>query len=210
MWLSILRLRNKIWFVLSNKLAYQISLIITTLLSLVRCTSDSENTFIVSQYQNPTHTATKGKFYYSAFNLILDKSDRLFFHGKDSVMNCCDTGFDPNFPDYIALLPNDLLIYGDNDFSMLVDSVSKLPQLARNSIQIATLSDTLHSKKFFDLVKTLKEKSVSNYAVRLATEEEMEVLKAKIENRPYDFYKVKWTSRFSNILFSPPIPDSGK
>ena len=171
------------------------------------CSDKSSQSFIIAEHNRGKELKRKHPFFYSAYNFILDTSGTLFFHNKDSALNCCDTGQDLNFPDYIGLNPTDIQIINDSVFVQYLASVTDKPKNDEFSIQIASFKDTIADRNFFKLVDLIHRNKIENYDVRLITEEEMEVIKAKKENRLYDFYKVNWKSRFSNMLFPPPPPE---
>jgi len=180
-----------------------------TFILIESCTS-TDKPFIISSHDRTKELNRSHNFFYSRFNIIISPSGILFFHNRDSLLNCCDTGEDYNFPDYVGLKPEDLIVYKDTNLSKLVDSISKLPTDDNHSLQIASFSDSLNSKPFFNILKLLKQKNVENYDVRLVTEEEREVVNAKINDVPYDFYRINWKSRFSNTVFPPPFKSSAK
>jgi len=174
--------------------------------SFTACKENNSSIYIISQQDRTTNLNRQKNLFYSEFNFIMDTSGELYLHKKDSLLNCCSTGANYSYPDYIGLMPADLNLVSDDDLEIILDSITHKPKPSINYIQIATFSDTLQNKVFFHLLKKLKARKIELYNVRLATEEETEVLRAKKQNSSYDFYKVKWKSRFSNMVFPPPSP----
>jgi hypothetical protein len=188
------------------KFSYYLFSLLFATISLVGCKDKDSDSYIVSQHDRTKAMKRQHGFFYSAFNLVLDTSSALYFHDKDSLLNCCDTGEDYNYPDFIGLQPSDLKLITDKEFEHIIDSVTHLPKTDKFSIQIAVYADTLKNGRFALLLEKMERRHLDNFDVRLATEEETEVLKAKKQNRTYDFYKVNWKSRFSNMSFPPPPP----
>jgi hypothetical protein len=185
-------------------------IIFSTVLLLVgyftACKQNNTSIYIISQHNRTKNLNRQQNLFYGTYNFILDTSGELYFHNKDSLLNCCSTGANYNYPDYIGLKPADMKIISDNDLEIFLDSVINISKKAEYSIQIAVFSDTIEHKTFFQLLEKIQDRKLEIYNVRLATEEETEVLKAKKQNRNYDFYKVKWKSSFSNMVFPPPPP----
>jgi hypothetical protein len=181
-----------------------------TLISLTCCKSKAAIPFIIAQHDRTKKLNRPHKFFYSIYNVILDTNGVLFFHNKDSLLNCCDTGNDLNYPDYIGLTPADIKVINNAAFVKMIDSAIKNPAKDKFSIQITIFNDTVTNESFFELLNLLHQKGFANYDVRRITEEEQLVLAAKKENKPYDFYNVIWKSRFSNTVFPPPPFDSYK
>jgi hypothetical protein len=149
-------------------------------------------------------TAQKDRVnYYGKYNFIISQNGQLYYHSKDSIMNCCDTGMDYQYPDYIDLQPSDLLTVDEQQVANFIDSSLTEEPTKHASIYLAYFSKN-QTDQLKHLTDLLKQKSACNYAIRSATEEEREVLKAKMGARPYDFHKVEWKSRFSGTVFPPP------
>jgi hypothetical protein len=181
------------------------NLFLFTLTALSSC-QNIATPVVVNRYDRTQKLHRKFKFYYSSFNFVLEPNGRLFYHKKDSVVNCCDTGMDLNYPDYIDLRPEDFTECTNADFQAVVDSAKQLSPNDKNSIQLSLYTDTLWDTRIQQLLSILKEKGFFNFDMRKATEEEIVVLAAKLQHQPYDFYRVAWKSRFSQTLFPPPPP----
>jgi hypothetical protein len=170
---------------------------------VVACRDTVEKPVVLQKFDRTENLHRKHKYYYSSFNFILEPSGKLFYHKKDSLMNCCDTGMDLNYPDYVGLTPKDLVECSNRDFSRIVDSAKNFTTTDKNSIQIAVYNDTVNVKRIQQLLSIMNDKSFSNFDIRKVTEEEQVVLTTKLNKKPYDFYNIRWKSRFSNMLFPP-------
>lgn len=170
------------------------------------CKDNNSAIYIISQQDRTKNLNRQQNLFYSSYNFVMDTSGQLYFHNKDSLLNCCSTGANYNYPDYIGLTPADMKLISDDELEILLDSVTHISKTAEYFIQIAVFSDTIEHKTFFQLLEKIQDRKLEKYNVRLATEEETEVLKAKKQNSNYDFYKVKWKSSFSKMVFPPPPP----
>jgi hypothetical protein len=169
--------------------------------------SCKDEAVIHAQTNGAKFATTDVPYFYSRFNFLLDTTGRLYYHTKDSILNCCDTGEDRKFPDYIGLVPSDLHEASDSFFFIVVDSVRHQEVQKRNSLQIALVRDSITHPRLLKLIDQLKVSGTDNFAIRIATEEERVVLSHKVQAKPYDFYQVDWKERFSNVLFPPPPVD---
>ncbi|MBL7710583.1 MAG: hypothetical protein JNJ86_16050 [Chitinophagaceae bacterium] len=191
-----------------TKMKIQIIYILLVLLIFFSCTEKKKQ--FVHQFDRTEILERKHKFFYSSYNLILTPNNKVFFHRKDSLLNCCDTGEDYDFPDYIGLNPVDLVLINKQDLIKKIQAASIQKRDDKHSIQIALYSDTIRSPDFKNILSLMDSLHFDNFDVRLITEEEKVVINHKENNQPYNFYKVSWTSRFSNTRFPPPPPEETK
>ena len=176
---------------------------------LFSCTEKKSKEF-VHQFERTKALGRKNRFFYSDCNLILTPDNKIFFHKKDSLLNCCDTGEDYNFPDYIGLNPVDLVSINEQDIVRKIQNASVQKKDDKHSIQIALYSDTIRNSIFQNILLLMDSLKFDNFDVRLITEEEKVVIAHKENRLPYNFYKIRWTSRFSNTVFPAPAPDEIK
>jgi len=187
----------------------QIIFILFAVIFFFSCTEKKSKEF-VHQFDRTKALGRKHRFFYSSYNLILTPDNKIFFHNKDSLLNCCDTGQDYNFPDYVGLNPIDLGLINKQDLIKKIQIASLQKKDDKHSIQIALYSDTIRNSEFQNILLLMDSLKFDNFDVRIITEEEKVVIDHKENNQPYNFYKVRWTSRFSNTVFPAPPPDENK
>lgn len=182
-----------------------------TLLTVVFCFSGclpkkDNSKFIISERTNLETLGHKSWIYYSSFNFLIDTSGELFVHNKDSI-STLDTGTDFYYPHWLDLKISDVRKVNIDTFNLIIEKEFNLPSTIKNRIQIAEITDFLNLSAIDKLIDIMKKKKFKNYVIRLTTDEEKEVLTAKIENKDYNFYKTKWKSRFACECFPPPSID---
>lgn len=187
---------------------YIISILVA--LTFVASCSKKKNKKFIHQFDRTKILGRKHKFFYSVHNLILTPNNKLFFHCKDSVLNCCDTGEDYNYPNYIGLNPVDLVAINKQDLIRQIQIASSQKKEDKYSVQIALYSDTIRGSEFEKILLLMDSLRFDNFDIRLITEEEKVVIDHKENNRSYNFYKINWKSRFSYMLFPPPPIDSSE
>ena len=104
----------------------------------------------------------------------------------------CGTETNDTIPYFINLQPKDLIEISNKNLYEFIKLNYK--DDFRNVTFIASQSDTLHSKFFFDLQKSLNYlmRDRDFYLIRKTTQEEDSVLKYKNSNQYYDSNSIKW------------------
>ena len=141
--------------------------------------------------------------YYCPCNFIIDRNGDLYLHTKDSIL-ILDTGNDSYFPIWLNLNIEDINKIGIDTFKLIVDDISSKKGQDIQCIQIATKNDTILSTIPHEMIDYLERKNFKNYHLRNTTEEETVVLDTLKAGGVYNFYKVKWKSRFASETFPPP------
>jgi hypothetical protein len=153
--------------------------------------SNIDTTFYKPHRPPPPHS------FYGDYTFILDTSSKIYYHSKHSTL-FCDFNCDYSRPDFIELLPPDLIVIEENNFSQFLSDSITQPLGKKAIVIISSVADTIQSPQYYSLIQFLK----ANYDkvvwdVRKITEEESIVLSYKKLNKNYDPKNIKWSNNFS-------------
>ncbi|MEA5461448.1 hypothetical protein VB796_20450 [Arcicella sp. LKC2W] len=138
-----------------------------------------------------------GKFgmYCGNFNIIFHTSNRIFFHNRDNLFHACGTGIRDDEIDFLDIQPDDIIEISSKS---VFDIIKKSKKFSTNIISIASLSDTIQNPFFDILIDSLNKNQLKRYFVRRGTEEERNVLDAKLNHKFYQKEDYKWTMKYRN------------
>jgi hypothetical protein len=134
-----------------------------------------------------------GFLVYGTNTFIIDSDSTIYYFKQGDVGHICgNSEKGDTIPYFIDLQPKDLIQIPANSISNFIKLNYK--DHFRNMTFIASKSDTLKTKVYFDLVKALKLslKDRDIYFMRRTTQEEDTVLKYKKNNEPYNSKDIKW------------------
>lgn len=146
-----------------------------------------------------------GFLVYGTNTFIIDSDSTIYYFKQGDVGHICGNwDRSDTIPYFIDLQPKNLI-------QIPTDSISNFIKLNykdhfRNMTFIASKSDTLKTKTYFDLVKALKSslKERDNYFMRRTTQEEDTVLKYKKNNQHYNSKNIKWDDKRISFPFIKP------
>ncbi|TDP03758.1 hypothetical protein [Flavobacterium sp. 245] len=146
-----------------------------------------------------------GFLVYGTNTFIIDSDSTIYYFKRGDVGHICgnwDRG--DTIAYFINLQPKDLTQIPTNSISNFIKSNYK--DHFRNMTFIASKSDTLKTKAYFDLVKALKSslKERDQYFMRRTTQEEDTVLKYKKNNQYYNSKNIKWDDKRISFPFIKP------
>lgn len=146
-----------------------------------------------------------GYLYYGTNTFIIDRNSKIYYFQRNEIGHICgnwERG--DTIPYFINLQPKDLIEIPANNIFDLIKANYK--DNFRNITFIASKSDTLNSKIYFDLVDVLKSslKESDLYFIRRTTQEEDTVLKYKKNNDYYNSAEIKWDKNRITFPFIKP------
>ncbi|MEP6931061.1 MAG: hypothetical protein ABI850_13645 [Flavobacterium sp.] len=146
-----------------------------------------------------------GWLVYGTDTFIIDSDTTIFYIRRHAIqrMICGNDTFD-TIPDFIGLQPRDLIMLSNkNIFNFIKLNYS---DDFRNATFIVSKSDTINSKAFFDLRKSLKifTRDRDFCIIRRTTQEEDTVLKYKKNNKSYYSDDIKWDKNRITFPFIKP------
>ncbi|PWK27832.1 hypothetical protein LV89_01239 [Arcicella aurantiaca] len=133
--------------------------------------------------------------YCSKFNIIFHTSNRIFFHNKDNLFHACGTGIRDDEIDFLDIQPDDIIEVSGNS---VFEIIKKNKKFSDDMISIASLSDTIQNPFFDILIDSLNKNQLKRYFIRRATEEERNVLDAKLNHKFYQKEDYRWTMKYRN------------
>jgi hypothetical protein len=148
----------------------------------------------------PPNSSIPGWLVYGTNTFIIDTNSKIYyFQRNDNIGFICGTETADTIPHFINLQPKDLIEIPNKNIYDFIKLNYK--DDIRNITFIASKSDTLNSKSFFDLRKTLESftKGRDFYHIRRTTQEEDTVLKYKKDNIYYNSEDIKWDKK--RIIF---------
>lgn len=144
-----------------------------------------------------------GWLVYGTNTFILNSDSTAYYFQSKEIGMICGTLTADTIPYFINLQPKDLIEISNKNIYDFIKLNYK--DDFQNVTFIASQSDTLYSKFFFDLQKSLNffKRNRDFYLIRRITQEEDSVLKYKKSNEYYDSNLIKWDK--SNIKFAEQI-----
>ncbi|WP_166922880.1 hypothetical protein [Flavobacterium poyangense] len=145
-----------------------------------------------------------GWLVYGSDTFIINSDSTAYYFQNNEIGFICGTPNADTIPHFSDLHPRDLITVSNKniyDFIKLNYSND-----FRNGTFIASQSDTLNSKMFFDLYKSLNffKRNRDFIAIRRTTQEEDTVLKYKKNNNHYDPEDIKWDQNRITFPFIKP------
>lgn len=140
----------------------------------------------------PSNSTIPGWLVYGTNTFIIDTDSKIYYFQRNDIGFICGTETADTIPHFINLQPKDLIEIPNKNIYDFIKLNYK--DDFRNITFIASETDTLKSKAFFDLRKTLESftKGLDFYHIRRTTQEEDTVLKYKKNNKYYDSEDIKW------------------
>ncbi|KFF16228.1 hypothetical protein [Flavobacterium hydatis] len=155
-------------------------------------TKQSNNNQIPPTPPPPPNSPIPGWLVYGTNTFIIDTDSKIYYFQRNSIGMICGTETADTIPHFINLQPKDLIEIPNKNIYDFIKLNYK--DDFRNVTFIASKTDTLNSKAFFDLRKTLESsiKGRDFYLIRRTTQEEDTVLKYKKNNEYYYSDKIRW------------------
>jgi hypothetical protein len=143
----------------------------------------------------PTNSSIPGWLVYGTNTFIIDSDSKIYYFQRNDLGFICGTETADTIPHFINLQPKDLIEIPNKNIYDFIKLNYK--DDIRNITFIASKTDTLKSKTFFDLRKSLESsiKGRDFYHIRRTTQEEDTVLKYKKNNIYYDSEDIKWDKK---------------
>lgn len=140
----------------------------------------------------PLPPTIPGWLVYGTNTFIINSDSTAYYFQNKEIGMICGTPTADTIPYFINLQPKDLIEISNKNIYDFIKLNYK--DDFRNVTFIASQSDTLNSKFFFDLQKALNffMRNRDFYLVRRTTQEEDTVLKYKKSNKYYDSNSIKW------------------
>lgn len=133
-----------------------------------------------------------GWLVYGTDTFILDSDTTIYYFQRNEIGMICGTPTADTIPYFINLQPRGLILLSNKNIYDFIKL--NYNNNFRNITFIASSSDTINSKAFFDLRKSLNsfKKFRDRLFVRRTTQEEDTVLKYKRNNDYYHSEDIKW------------------
>lgn len=133
-----------------------------------------------------------GWLIYGTNTFILNSDSTAYYFQNKEIGFICGTTNADTIPYFINLQPKDLIEISDKNLYDFIKLNYK--DDFRNVTFIASQSDTLKSKMFFNLINSLDSSLIDRdfYRIRKTTQEEDTVLKYKKNNKSYYSEDIKW------------------
>lgn len=156
----------------------------------------------------PPPPPVPGWLVYGTNTFILNSDSTAYYFQNKEIGMICGTLTSDTIPYFINLQPKDLIEVSNKNIYDFIKLNYK--EDFRNITFIASHSDTLNSKFFFDLQKSLNffKRNRDFYLIRRTTQEEDTVLKYKKSNKYYDSNSIIWDK--SSIKFPEKFPEQVK
>jgi len=167
-----------------------------------------ENKEIIHNNDTVPPPPVPGWLVYGTNTFILNSDSTAYYFQNKEIGMICGTLTADTIPYFINLQPKDLIEVSNKNIYDFIKLNYK--EDFRNVTFIASHSDTLNSKIFFDLQKSLNffKRNRDFYLIRRTTQEEDTVLHYKKSNKYYDSNSIKWDKsriRFPNqVKFAKP------
>ncbi|WP_125723317.1 hypothetical protein [Flavobacterium ustbae] len=145
-----------------------------------------------------------GWLVYGTNTFIIDSDTTMYYFQRPAIGMICGTPTADTIPHFINLHPKDLILLSNKNIYQFIKLNYK--DDFRNVTYIASKSDTINSKAFFDLKKSIISftKYRDIYIVRRTTQEEDTVLKYKKGSEYYNSEDIKWDKNRITFPFSKP------
>lgn len=147
--------------------------------------------------------------WYSNLVLIIDSTNVYLYQTLEKERFGAKKIEDYDFPNFIELEPRHLTTIPGKDFLSFIKAnndileLIKKPENRASFFQIASTTDTIKNKAYYDLGNFLGKEKRAYYKVRKITEEESKVLDCKIRNKAYKPNRINWSKNFIHGKFSP-------
>lgn len=165
------------------------------LLSSCKEKTKKEEYFVIHEFRDTDSTDNLYKNFYGDYNFILSDSSRIFFYKYTKVYGCgtCMESYVKYQlkPPFIRLHPDSLQEIQPQKLKVFL---RQLPEL--ENVRISSPVDTIRNNKLFIIQDYFKSKKDILLGIQRTTEEENEVLKAKISGKKYDMNTINWKVGF--------------
>lgn len=148
-----------------------------------------------------------GWLFYGTNTFIINSDSTAYYFQRKGIASVCGTPTADTIPYFTNLQPLEIIEISNKNIYDFIKLNYR--DDFRNQTFIASQSDTLNSKMFFDLNKSLNffKRDRDFVIIRRTTQEEDTVLKYKKDNSYYDSKNIKWDQK--RIKF-PEIPKQVK
>lgn len=155
----------------------------------------------------PAPLPPPGWLVYGTNTFILNSDSTAYYFQRKGMAVVCGTPTADTIPYFTNLQPSEIIELSNKNIYDFIKLNYR--DDFRNQTFIASQSDTLNSKMFFDLNKSLNlfKRDRDFVIIRRTTQEEDTVLKYKKDNCYYDYKEIKWDQK--KIKF-PEIPKQVK
>lgn len=179
----------------------RIVLIIILALNLASCKKNEvidekvNAPYVISVEDNPLKPKEINPPFFGSNNFIIDFKDSVYYFQRPEIDFICGTGwYKDMLPEFGNLNPNELIKIPLNDIDNFVTKNSH--KGVRNFFTIASQKDTLKSKSFFDLhksiIKNISKEDRDFSIIRRSWQEEDTVLYYKNHKKYYNPDSIKW------------------
>ena len=147
--------------------------------------------------------------WYSNIVFVMDSSNVYIYQTEKNQDLISQTIKNYNFPNFIGLKPEQITTIRGKDFLSFVKANNDVfefvnkPKNRHTAFYIASFTDTIKNKAYYDLCKYLQKEQRSFYKPRKVTEEEAKVIEYKKHNKKYNAENIKWSKNFLFGNYSP-------
>ena len=163
--------------------------------------------YIISQQNRittPPPPPVPGWLVYGTNTFIIESDTTIYYFQRPPIGRICGTPTADTIPHFIDLQPKDLILLSNKNIYDFIKLNYK--DDFRNATFIASESDTLKSKVFFDLRKSLSYfiRDRDFCIIRRTTQEEDTVFKYKKNNDSYNSEYIQWDKKRITFPFIKP------
>jgi hypothetical protein len=154
-------------------------------------------------------SVTQGSKWYSNLVFVIDTSNVYIYQTVERQNSISQKIAEYSYPNFIELKPEDMITIPEKDFLSFIKANNDLLELVnkpknRSSFfQIASTTDTIKNKAFYDFENFIRNEEHKYYKVRRVTEEEQRVITCKVNHKKYEPKKILWSKQFILGNFSP-------
>ena len=140
--------------------------------------------------------------WYSNIVFVMDSSNVYIYQTVQNQDLVSQKIKEYDFPNFIGLKPEQITTIPEKDFLPFIKANNDVfefinkPKNRHTAFYIASFTDTIKNKAYYDLFNYLQKEERTFYKARIVTEEEMKVIECKIGNKKYTPEKIKWSNNF--------------
>lgn len=147
--------------------------------------------------------------WYSNIVFVMDSSNVYIYQTIQNQNLVSQKIKEYSFPNFIGLKPEQITTIPEKDFLPFIKANNDIfefinkPKDRNTAFYIASFTDTIKNKAYYDLCKYLQKEERVFYKPRKVTEEETKVIEYKTGHKIYDAEKIKWSKNFILGNYSP-------
>jgi hypothetical protein len=147
--------------------------------------------------------------WYSNLVFVIDTSNVYVYQTVEEPNSVSQKIVEYRYPNFIELKPEDMITIPEKDFLSFIKANNDLLELVNKPknrasfFQIASTTDTIKNKAFYDFEKFVGKEDNIYYKIRRATEEEQKVINCKVNHKKYEPKNILWSKQFILGNFSP-------